>query len=58
MAKQFQKLSRSKVKTFKIKNRKGYAAICFDNLTEGPNANEAVRRMSKALKRQGYALAV
>ena len=56
MAKQLKKLSPSKVKTFKIKNRRGHAAICFDNLTEGPNAAEAIRRMSKALKRQGYLL--
>jgi len=50
------KLPRSKVKTFKIKNRKGYAALCMNNLTEGPTAAEAVRRMVKAVKRQGYAL--
>ena len=50
------KLPRGKVKTFKIKNRKGYAAICMDNLTEGSSAAEAVRRMVKAVKRQGYDL--
>jgi len=56
MAKQFKKLSRSQVKTFKIKNRRGFAAICLNNLTEGPSSIEAVRRLSKALKRQGYLL--
>ncbi len=57
MAKKLKKMSRSKVKTFKIKNRKGYAAICMNNLTEGPSSAEAVRRMAKAVKRQGYLLA-
>ena len=50
------KLSRSKVTVFKIKNRRGYAAICLGNLTEGPSSGEALRRMAKALKREGYSL--
>lgn len=29
------KISVSKVKIFKINNRKGYAAVCLNNLTEG-----------------------
>lgn len=56
MPKKLKKLSRSKVKIFKIKNRKGYAAICMNNLTEGPSSAEAIRRMAKAVKRQGYDL--
>ena len=39
------------VKTFKIKNRKGYAAICCDCLTEGKTKEEALARMAKAVKR-------
>lgn len=50
------KLSRSKVTVFKIKNRRGFAAICMNNLTEGPSSNEALRRMAKALRREGYSL--
>lgn len=40
-----------KVEIFKIKNRKGYAAVCFDHLTEGSSAHEAYKRMVKALRR-------
>ncbi len=56
MAKQLKKLSLSRVETFKIKNRSGYAAVCMENLTEGPTSNEAIRRIAKPLKRQGYLL--
>lgn len=41
---------------FKIANRKGYAAVCRNNLTEGPDRKTAVERMKKALKRSGLAL--
>lgn len=51
------KLSRGKVKVFKIKNRRGYAAICMANLTEGRTVNEAIERMAKAVKRMGFLLA-
>lgn len=40
-----------KVQIFKIRNRQGYAAICFDHLTEGKSAQEAYDRMLKALRR-------
>lgn len=40
-----------KIKIFKIKNRKGYAAICLDHLTEGKTLNQAYSRMVKALRR-------
>ncbi|MDD5428880.1 MAG: hypothetical protein PHI58_06590 [Candidatus Omnitrophica bacterium] len=46
------KLSRNKVKIFKIKNRKGYAAIYANNLTEGRTAEQAFARMAKAAKRR------
>ena len=40
------------IKTFKIKNRKGYAAVCANHLTEGKTAAEARDRMDKALRRK------
>lgn len=49
-------LSRKTVTVFKIKNRRGYAAICRNNLTEGNSIATAVARMVKAVKRQGYLL--
>ncbi len=45
------KIGHLKVSVFKIKNREGYAAICFDHLTEGKNPQEAYNRMVKALRR-------
>lgn len=39
------------VKIFKIKNRRGYAAICDDCLTEGHTSEEAYARMVKAIRR-------
>jgi hypothetical protein len=53
---ELKKLSRSKVKIFKIRNRKGYAAICENNLTEGISEQEALRRMNVALKRMGLTI--
>ncbi len=50
------KVSRSNAKTFKIKNRRGHAAVCMDNLTEGRTVAQALTRMNKALKRAGYTL--
>lgn len=50
------KLPRSQVKTFKIRNRKGYAAVCEENLTEGITEQEALRRMNVALKRMGLTI--
>ena len=38
-------------KVFKIKNRKGYAAVCCNHLTEGRTLKLAIERMEKALKR-------
>lgn len=40
------------VKIFKIKNRRGFAALCNDHLTEGRTTQLALARMEKALKRK------
>jgi hypothetical protein len=45
------KIGHLKVTIFKIKNRQGYAAVCFDHLTEGKNPQEAYERMVKAVRR-------
>lgn len=50
------KLSAGKVTTFKIRNRRGYAALCMGNLTEGNTVGIALARMAKAVKRMGYQL--
>jgi hypothetical protein len=42
----------AKMKVFKIRNRKGYAAVCCNNITEGKTPGEAQSRMEKALKRK------
>jgi hypothetical protein len=41
----------AKTKVFKIKNRKGYAAICCGCITEGMTAEQAKARMEKAVRR-------
>lgn len=46
------KLSRKKVKIFKLRNRTGYGAIYQNNLTEGKTRAEAYSRMVKAVKRK------
>ena len=45
-------LKKSKVKLFKIRNRKGYAALYQNNLTEGKTADIAFLRMAKAVRRK------
>ena len=45
------KVNVKKIKIFKMKNRKGYAAICLDRLTEGSTLHLTYDRMIKALKR-------
>ncbi|OQA56764.1 MAG: hypothetical protein BWY42_00795 [Candidatus Omnitrophica bacterium ADurb.Bin277] len=52
----FKKLSRKKVTTFKIRNRRGYAAVYACNLTEGRTVEQALARMAKAVRRMGYLL--
>ncbi len=54
--KTLKKLSAGKVTIFKIKNRRGYAALSMNNLTEGRTPVEAFNRMAKAVKRAGYEL--
>ena len=50
------KVPMSQVTKFKIKNRKGFAIVCKNNLTEGRTVAEGVARMNKALKRIGYTI--
>ena len=54
--KALKKVAAGKVKIFRIANRKGYAAVCMNNLTEGRTPYQAYDRMEKALKRGGCAL--
>jgi hypothetical protein len=37
---------------FKIKNRRGFAAVCAHHLTEGRSPQQALERMEKALRRR------
>ncbi len=43
------KIGKWNVETFKVKNRRGYAAICNDCLTEGDTITQAHARMVKAI---------
>lgn len=45
-------LKKGQVKIFKIRNRKGYAALYNNNLTEGRSADQAFARMVKAARRK------
>lgn len=45
------KIGQKTVNIFKIKNRRGFAAICADCLTEGNTAQQAYARMVKAVSR-------
>ncbi|MDP8266368.1 MAG: hypothetical protein P9M07_05420 [Candidatus Aceula meridiana] len=45
------KIGKKTVKVFKMKNRKGFAALCDGNLTEGTTKAQAAERMKKALSR-------
>ena len=56
MAKSLKKIPANKVEIFKIKNRRGYAAVCLNNLTEGTTPHQAFERMVKAVKRYGFEL--
>jgi hypothetical protein len=50
------KLSVGKVVVFKIANRRGYATIALNNLTEGRSIPQAYARLIKACRRAGYEL--
>ena len=52
--KALKKISSNTIEIFKIRNRRGYAAICMKNLTEGNTPLQAFYRMVKAVKRSGY----
>ncbi|MBI3313591.1 MAG: hypothetical protein HYZ83_05110 [Candidatus Omnitrophica bacterium] len=54
--KTLRKLSSGSVEIFKIKNRRGFAAVCKSHLTEGRSPAQAFERMVKAVKRAGFAL--
>lgn len=45
------KIGHLKVEIFKIKNRRGFAALCCGHLTEGDTQQVAYERMVKALRR-------
>jgi hypothetical protein len=47
------KIGANTVKVFKIKNRRGYAALCAGRLTEGSTVVQAYDRMVKAMRRTG-----
>jgi hypothetical protein len=47
------RIGKLSVKMFKIKNRKGYAAVCAEHLTEGRSVEQAYDRMVKAVRRTG-----
>ena len=42
----------AKIKIFKMKNRRGFAALCNNHLTEGTTPHQARDRMEKALRRK------
>ncbi|MFA5100320.1 MAG: hypothetical protein WC547_05515 [Candidatus Omnitrophota bacterium] len=45
------KIGHLDVQIFKIKNRRGFAAVCCEHLTEGSSEREAYDRMVKAVRR-------
>lgn len=55
-ATKLKKLGMSSVKIFRIANRKGYAAMAKNNLTEGRTVYQAYSRLVKACKRNGLEL--
>jgi len=44
-------IRRGNVRIFKIKNRRGFAAIFANHLTEGKTVQQAYDRMQKAVRR-------
>lgn len=46
------RIGKLSVNIFKIKNRRGYAAVCASHLTEGRTAQQAYERMVKAVRRK------
>ena len=56
MKKKLRKISKQNVSIFRIKNRRGYAGICKNHLTEGKSLAQVIERMAKALRRSGFEL--
>ena len=56
--KPLKKINLKEVKFFKIANRKGYATICRNHLTEGTTVYQAYSRLVKACKRSGFELPI
>lgn len=54
--KALKKITSGHVTIFKIKNRSGYAAVCFNNLTEGKTPLQAYNRLKHPLRRIGIEL--
>lgn len=54
--KTLRKLTSGRVTILKLRNRKGYAAICFNNLTEGRTPQQAFNRLLHPLRRMGFEL--
>ena len=50
------KIPAKRIKIFKIRNRKGYAALCLGHLTEGKTTYQVYDRMRKALRRSKISL--
>lgn len=50
------KITTGRIKVFKVRNRRCYAAICMDNLCEGRTPQQAIRRLYHPLRRMGYEL--
>lgn len=55
-SRKLQKISSKTVSVFKLKNRRGFAALCRNHLTEGRSPVQAFERMVKAVKRSGFEL--
>lgn len=50
------KINVQKIRIFKMCNRKGYAALCLNHLTEGRTLFQVYDRMLKALRRSSISI--
>ncbi len=50
------RLPKNQIRVIKLRNRKGYAAICLNNLTEGSTPAQAIVRLRYPLRRMGFEL--
>lgn len=53
MKEEHMRIEGKQVTVFRIKNRRGFAAVCDGHLTEGDSETQACARMAKALRRTG-----